>query len=308
MVAPATRERVLAAVDELGFVPNRHARRLAGGRTEAVGVVVPDIANPYFATMLQSVQAEASQRDLEVLLADTGGAPATEARVLASLSRRVDGIVACTPVTDLTTATVPVVQVNRQSRTVPSVVVDQDAIVAAGIDHLVALGHRHLLHLHGPVRYWSARRRAKAVDRIARQRRHEVRIETIGPVPGTFEAGRGIVDAVVASGATGVLAFNDVQAAGLVVGAHRVGLAVPGDLSIVGSDGLELASMTEPTLTTVVAPHDTVGRRALARLVTDDAPMRTVVAPDLVVAGSTGPPRAASTPNRLSRRLQADAG
>ncbi|HET8929488.1 MAG TPA: LacI family DNA-binding transcriptional regulator [Acidimicrobiales bacterium] len=308
MVAPETRDRVLAAVEALGFVPNRHARHLAGGSAEAVGVIVPDIANPYFATMLQSIQAEATGRDLEVLIADSGGDPATEQRMLETLSRRVDGIVVCTPVSDLAGATVPVVQVNRQSRQVPSVVVDQATIVTLAVDHLTALGHRHLAYLHGPLRYWSSRRRTRAVQRIARERRGELRIEVVHPVAGTFEGGRGVLETVLATGATGVLAFNDVQAAGLVVGAHAAGLRVPGDLSIVGSDGLDLATMIEPTLTTVVAPRDAIGRTALARLVTDDGPTRTVLQPALTYRGSSGRPGRAAPANHSPRRLRADAG
>lgn len=308
MVAPATRDRVLAAVEALGFVPNRHARRLAGGSAEAVGVIVPDIANPYFATMLQSIQAEATGRDLEVLIADSGGDPATEHRMLETLSRRVDGIVVCTPVSDLAGATVPVVQVNRQSRQVPSVVVDQAAIVALAVDHLSALGHRHLAYLHGPLRYWSSRRRTRAVKHIGRERRGELRIEVVRPVAGTFDGGRGVLEAVLATGATGVLAFNDIQAAGLVVGAHAAGLHVPGDLSIVGSDGLDLATMIEPTLTTVVAPRDAIGRTALARLVADDGPTRTVLQPELMTRGSSGHPARTAPVIHSPRRLRADAG
>lgn len=308
MVAPATRRRVLEAVDALGFVPNRHARRLAGGRAEAVGVIVPDIANPYFATVLQSIQAEATDRELEVLIADSAGDPATEARMLATLSRRVDGIVVCTPVSDLSGAGVPVVQVNRQSRDVPSVVVDQATIVALAVDHLVGLGHRRVAFLHGPMRYWSSRRRKKAAERIGRERRGEVDLEFVHPVAGTFDGGRSVVADVLATGATGVLAFNDVQAAGLIVGAHEAGLDVPGDLSIVGSDGLDLASMTEPTLTTIVAPRETIGRTALARLVAESGSAQTVLQPELAPGASTGQRGPLTPRTNDTRSLRADAG
>jgi DNA-binding LacI/PurR family transcriptional regulator len=308
MVAPATRRRVLDAVDALGFVPNRHARRLAGGRTGAVGVIVPDIANPYFATVLQAIQAEATGRELEVLIADSGGDPTTEQRMLETLGRRVDGIVACTPVSDLAAATVPVVQVNRQSRDVPSVVIDQATIVELAVDHLVGLGHRRIAFLHGPMRYWSSRRRKRAAERIGRERRGEVDLELVHPVAGTFDGGRSVLADVLATGATGVLAFNDVQAAGLIVGALEAGLDVPGDLSIVGSDGLDLASMTEPTLTTVVAPRETIGRTALARLVAESGSARTVLQPDLTPGGSTGQRRPITPRTHETRRLRADTG
>ncbi len=310
LVAAATRERVLAAVDELGFVPNRHAQRLAGGGAEAVGVVVPDVANPYFATLLRAVQAEAADRDLEVLLADSNGDPATEARILRALSHRVDGLVVATPVSDLSEAEVPVVQVNRQSRGIPSVVVDQRAIVALALGHLTDLGHRHVAMVTGPSRYWSARQRARALKARAGDRvgagPHGLEVTTVQARAGTFEAGRDAIDAVLTTGATAAVTFNDVQAAGLLVGAHEAGVEVPGDLSVVGSDGLELAAMTMPTLTTVAAPHDAIGRRALARLMDDAGPSQTVLEPHLSIGGSTGRPRRISTSTHEFRRPHAD--
>lgn len=306
MVSQTTRKRVLAAVDVLGFVPNRDARRLAGGRSQAIGVVVPDIANPYFASILQSIQAEATTLDLDVLIADSGGDPTVEARMLATLSRRVDGIVVCTPVTDLSAAAASVVQVNRQSRDVPSVVVDQSAIVVTAVDHLIQLGHHHIAVLRGPSHYWSTRQRTRAAQRLARDRR--VVVELVHPVAGTFEAGRTMLDKVLAAGVTAVVAFNDVQAAGLLVAAHESGLDVPTDLSIVGSDGLDLIRMTEPTLTSVVSPRATIGRRALHRLVAGAGPRRIVLEPELSVGRSTGPPRASAVRSDEVRSFHVDAG
>ncbi len=306
MVAPATREAVAAAVDALGFVPNPSAQRLAGGRAEAVGVVVPDITNPYFATVLQAIQTAASGEHLAVLIADSGADPQRESHILETLSRWVDGLVVCTPVTDLSAATVPIVQVNRQAQGVPSVVVDQAEIVRLALEHLVELGHRRVAYLHGPLRYWSTRRRTHALQRLGCERRGDVDIATVHPVPGTFAGGQAVLDAVRATGATGVLAFNDVQAAGLLDTARTAGLDVPGDLSIVGSDGLDLAAMTSPALTTVTAPLHQIGSAAFARLVADE-PMRQriMLAPTLTVGKTTGP--APVSPGR-TRSLHAQAG
>ena len=159
MVAPATRQAVLDAVEAVGFVPNRSARQLVSGRAGAVGVIVPDITNPYFSTILQAIQAGARGHDLGVLIADTGADADVERQALARLGRQVDGLVVLTPVTDLSSATVPTVQVNRQSRLAPSVVVDQAAVVTIAVDHLANLGHRHLAVVRGPASYWSTTRR-----------------------------------------------------------------------------------------------------------------------------------------------------
>lgn len=273
MVAPATRAAVLDAVQAVGFIPNRSARQLVSGRAGAIGVVVPDITNPYFATILQAIQTAAGGHDgaatatgdeLSVLIADTGADAAAEARVLATLGRQVDGLVVLTPVTDLAAAPVPVVQVNRRSRRASSVVVDQAAIVEVALAHVVELGHRHIAVLTGPAGYWSTQQRARALTRA--DRAPELRIDPIGPVPGTFDGGHAALRAVHATRATAVLAFNDVQAAGLLVAAADLGIAVPDELSVVGSDGLQLAAMTGPPLTTVAAPLGEIGQHALARL------------------------------------------
>ncbi len=295
MVAPATLAEVLAAVEAVGFVPNRAARHLVSGRAGAIGVVVPDISNPYFAAILKAIQVDARADDLGVLIADTGGDPDEERRALAGLDGQVDGLVVLTPVTDLATSRLPMVQVNRQSRVAPSVVVDQAAVVALAIEHLVAQGHRHLAVVGGPVGYWSAGRRVQTLRRLLADPRHAaLRVDEIGPAPATFAAGGTLLDAVRRAGATGVVAFNDVQAAGLLVAAHDAEVAVPGDLSVVGSDGLELASMTAPALTTVAAPLPEIGRAALARLADllagRRAAYRTVLEPHLVGGASTAPP------------------
>ncbi len=295
MVAPATRTQVLAAVEAVGFVPNRSARHLVSGRTGAIGVLVPDITNPYFGAILQAVQAEARGRDLAVLVADTGAEAAEEQRALATLGRQVDGLVALTPITDLSAAPVPVVQVNRQSRRAPSVVVDQAAIIQLAVDHLRSLGHRHLAVLRGPAAYWSTGRRDRALARLAGPTDgSEERFDVVGPVPGTFAGGRAVVDAILATGATSVVAFNDVQAAGLLVAAQAAGRRVPEQLSVVGSDGLDLAAMTAPPLTTVAAPLEAIGRAAAERLgdllAGRACAHRTVLQPELVPGASTAPP------------------
>lgn len=295
MVAAATRTLVLEAVAAVGFVPNRSARQLVSGRTDAIGVIVPDITNPYFAAIVQAIQGDARNDDLAVLIADTGADPDEERRALATLSRQVDGLVAITPVTDLATATTPVVQVNRRSRGVVSVVVDQQAIVVTAVDHLAALGHTEIAVVRGPAAYWSASRRDLAVGRLSSSASHRaLRIGLLPPAAATFDGGRDAFARLDGSGATAVVAFNDLQAAGLLVAAHEAGRPVPASLSVVGSDGLALATMTSPPLTTVAAPLDELGRTArqrLADLLTGEpGPMVTTLQPRLVVRATTAAP------------------
>ncbi len=292
MVAAGTLSMVLEVVAEVGFVPNRSARQLVSGRTDAIGVVVPDISNPYFAAIVQAIQSDARGDGLAVLIADTGADPAEERRALSTLSRQVDGIVVVTPVTDLAAATCPVVEVNRQRRNVVSVVVDQEAIVVTAIDHLVALGHTRIVVVRGPAAYWSAKQRDRAVRRLAVS--ESVHLESLPPAPATFDGGRDAYVAVARSGASAVVAFNDVQAAGLLVAADHAGRSVPESLSIVGSDGLALAAMTSPALTTLAAPLDEMGSAARQRLADVLAelpgPAVTTLRPQLIIRATTAAP------------------
>ncbi len=295
MVAPATRDAVLAAVEALGFEPNQPARQLARGRTDAIGVVVPDITNPYFAAIVRAVQRSAQDLDLAVLIADTNGDAADEARALATLARQVDGIVAVTPTVEPDAGRVPVVQVNRRSRRTPSVVVDQHAVIDLALDHLIALGHRRIAVVRGPTSYWSAAQRDRAAERrAARAGRPTIRLAQIGPVPPTF-AGGVAAFAEATHRSTAIVAFNDLQAAGLLGAAHDAGMEVPGACSLVGSDGLDIAAMTAPGLTTVAAPLDELGHVAVeqlgGRLRGDTVRAVTTLSPTLVERASTAPPR-----------------
>lgn len=306
MVAADTRTLVLDAVAADGFVPNRSARQLVCGRTGAIGIIVPDITNPYFAAIVQAIQADARTDDLAVLIADTGADPDEERRALAALSRQVDGVVAITPITDLAAAATPVVQVNRRSRGTASVVVDQHAIAATAIEHLAGLGHTRIAVVRGPAAYWSAGRRDRAVERLAASDAfREVAVDLLPPEAATFAGGRAAFDAVVQSGATAVVAFNDLQAAGLLVAATDAGRSVPASLSIVGSDGLALTTMTSPPLTTVAAPLDELGRTARRRLgdllAGGARPRLTTLQPRLVTRATTAAPTA---PPRRTRHHQ----
>ena len=281
-VAAPTLARVRAAVERLGYVPNQAARRLAGGRTAAVAVLVPDVANPFFALLVQRIQARLRAADMLVLLADTAQRPGTELDAVRSLARNVDGVVVCSPVAPVSrlveaAAGRQLVMVNRQAPGIASVCVDQAAVIDLALAHLRERGHRDIAVLRGPRGYWSSRQRdAAAGDGVV----------GIEGAPPTFEGGRDAARRIVDEGVTAVAAFNDVQAVGVLAGAADLGLTVPGELAVVGSDGIPLASMSTPALTTVAAPVDDLAAQAVARVLeggTDDA----TLSPHLVVGGST---------------------
>ena len=222
-VAPETRRRVEAAVRDLGFVPNRAARGLITGRTGNVAVIVPDITNPHFASLVRSVERSARQGDLQVLLVDTGEHPDEEVRAAESLSREVDGFIIVSP-RRLHRAlgvlgSAPAVFVNRPVREHASILLRTAPAVAEALQHLAALGHTRLAYLGGPSGSWAAGERRTAVRRTSRTGGMEV-VELTVAEP-TFEATAVVVPELVESGVSAVLAFNDQMALGVVAGLHQ---------------------------------------------------------------------------------------
>ena len=267
LIGEPTRTAVHAAIHKLGYTPNRAARQLAGGRIGAIGVLVPDITNPFFAHVVRSVQQGCRRNGLTMLLADTDQREADELSEARALAGSVDGFVACSPVAATqqwlqVVGTAPLVFVNRRANGVASVALDQQAIIELGVTHLRAAGHRSIAVVRGPHSYWSSRERDRVVRRLPG-------LVTYGPVRPDFEAGIALATDLMRSSVTGVLAFNDVQALGIVAGYRAAGRSVPRDLSVVGSDDIADAAMSDPPLTTVAAPVQQLGDAAfdlLARL------------------------------------------
>jgi LacI family transcriptional regulator len=187
LIGEPTRTAVHAAIHKLGYTPNRAARQLAGGRIGAIGVLVPDITNPFFAHVVRSVQQGCRRNGLTMLLADTDQREADELSEARALAGSVDGFVVCSPVAATqqwlqVVGTAPLVFVNRRANGVASVALDQQAIIELGVTHLRAAGHRSIAVVRGPHSYWSSRERDRVVRRLPG-------LVTYGPARPDFEAG-----------------------------------------------------------------------------------------------------------------------
>lgn len=286
-VAPETRRRVEAAIEELGFVPNRAARGLITGRTGNVAVIVPDITNPHFAALVRSVERSARQNDLQVLLVDTGEHADEEVRAAESLSREVDGFIVVSPrrlhraLGSLGSA--PAVFVNRPVAEHTSILLRTAPAVADALRHLAGLGHARVAYLGGPSGSWAAGERRSAVRRSGSRVGIEVLELAVGEP--TFEAAADVVPGIADSGVTAVLAFNDQMALGVVAGLRTLGTTVPDDVSVVGFDDVPMAAMVAPPLTTISLPTSAVGAVAMAML--GEGPARKELFGELVVRHST---------------------
>lgn len=312
-VATATRERVLAVAAELHYEPNRAARGLITGRTGNVGVIVPDLGNPYFHAVLQGAQARARRADYAVFVADGQESATEEWALINAMRKQVDGLVLCssrlpTRKLELLDNRPTVVLLNRRVPDRASVVVDSADGMKQAVRHLAELGHRRCVFVSGPRRSWSNQQRRLGLRAAAAA--HGVEYEIVGPVAPQFQSGVERAQEVLDTGASAVLAYNDLVAVGILSRLAELGVRVPEQLSVVGFDDIPLAAMVMPPLTTVSIPTVQAGQAAvevlLDRLGSPGAALPTArkLPATLIVRSTTGPPPRAD--KRTLRTAQAD--
>jgi DNA-binding LacI/PurR family transcriptional regulator len=259
------------------------------GRTGTLAVIVPDITNPYFASMVRAVERTARESDHLVLLADTSEHPREEVRSARTLARDVDGFVVLSPrrlhrELDALGGT-PAVFVNRPVARHGSVLLRSAPAVGEVLVHLASLGHRAVVFLGGPAGSWAAGERRTAVHTMAKTSGLDVTVVD-APEP-TFDAAFEAVPKLLERPATAVIAFNDQMALGVMAGLSRQGVAVPDAVSVVGFDDVPMAAMVAPPLTTIALPTEEAGTRAVELLRTGGT-TTIELAGTLVLRESTG--------------------
>lgn len=296
---PEIAERVRTAARELEYSPNHLARSFALGQTNAIAFLVPDLANPTFQAVLASLSKAASADGYRVLVADSAESAEDEPVLAAEVRRRCDALVLCAPrMSDdalgaATQSLGPVVLLNRSSAaaTAPTLTVDSRAGFETLARHLHALGHRRLAYVEGPEGAANENRLRGIAD--LQQSAPEV---TLARVPGgaTSQNGLDAAEEVLATGATAVLAFNDLVAIGLMHGLSERGVRVPEDISVTGFDDIPFARFMSPSLTTASVPHESLGSLAWNRmraLIDGAVPDHDVVfQPRLEIRGSSAAP------------------
>jgi LacI family transcriptional regulator/LacI family repressor for deo operon, udp, cdd, tsx, nupC, and nupG len=297
-VAVGTRERVLAAAEEMHYAPHPVARSLARGRTGAIGIVVPDIANAFSAAITKAVQQEARRDGYALFVSGSDEHPQDEELWARAMAPQVDGLLLASPLMSddalrELAELVPVVLANRLVDGIPAVVTDATEATAHAVEHLHALGHRRIVYLAGPTGSYSNEIRLSAYratcDLLG------MKATELGPFQARFSSGVRAADLVLAGDATAVLAYDDEVAVGVVNRLSDRGVRVPADVSVVGFDDTSLAEMVTPRLTTVRLPAAAAGRQAVRMLLHviggRDGNLRTRLAlpAELVVRASSGP-------------------
>lgn len=315
MLTPATVAKVLATAKRLGYVPNQVARALSTGRSGNIGLILPDVANPFFSALMRGAQAAAQKRGYATFLGDTDETAALEDLLLTKLAVQVDGFVLASPRQSEESirkhaARRPLVVINRDLENISRVLVDTAGGFSDAVNLLADFGHQSLVYVGAPRGSWSNQQRSEAVEAAGAAR--GLRIFQIDAVRPSHEAGIACVDAVLATGATAALAVDDVVAQGMIAGLANRGLSVPGDFSIVGCDNV-IATTTYPQLTSVNAHCALAGSRAVDLLLDGlfgpETPGESlIIAGELIVRGTTGAAPARRKPGPKRRPATAESG
>jgi LacI family transcriptional regulator len=284
IVARPTRERVHGAIKSLGFVRNESARQLRAGRSRTIGLVVLDVANPFFTDVARGVEDEASMSGLAVILCNTDEQAERESRYLELLEEhRVQGIL-ITPVGEaddrldrLQARGTLVILVDSRSPSGRQCSVAVDDVLGGdmAVSHLLASGHERIAFVGGPagLRQVADRREGavRALQRAGGGLSDLSLIETAGlNVLGGQAAGQEIAGMAARARPTAAFCANDLVALGLLQEMTRAGIRVPDELAIVGYDDIEFAAAAAVPLSSVRQPRQELGRTA-ARLLLEEA-------------------------------------
>ncbi|MCV2490057.1 LacI family transcriptional regulator [Geodermatophilus sp. YIM 151500] len=284
VVSAATRERVLAAITELGFVRNESARHLRAGRSRTIGLVVLDIANPFFTDVARGVEEVANAEGLAVILCNSDDQVGKESAHLDVLAeQRVQGVL-ITPTAEVSPALdalrrrgVPVVLLDRRAPAADQCSVAVDDVLGGRLAaaHLVERGHRRIAFIGGSSGLPQIQERHEGVDRAVLDAfGTDDALTVLSPPALTVAGGRDSALQIVGLPAderpTAAICANDLLALGVLQEMVRHGVRVPDDFAIVGYDDIDFAAAAAVPLTSVRKPRQELGRRA-AELLLDEA-------------------------------------
>ena len=317
-VNPDIARRVWQVIDELDYFPNTQARALVSGRSKILGLIVSEITNPFFPELIQGFEDIAVANGYEILVSSTNHEPRRMSHCIRRmLERKVDGVAVMTfgieePLLDqLASRNVPLVfiDVGPNRPGISLLKVDYHHGILQGVQHLVALGHRNIAFISGPLTLHSAQSRRSAFSTSLEECGIAPRPEWIIEGDHTMEGGIASMERLLsAKMPTAVMCSNDMTAIGVLHKLYRAGLRVPDDLSVIGFDDIHIAEVTIPPLTTVQMSRFELARAAVTALrahvePSDKAePRRDYnIQTELIVRESTSFPRSASTHRMKSR-------
>jgi LacI family transcriptional regulator len=276
-ISPATRQHVLEVIEQLGYRPSSIARGLATQRTGTLGLVVPDIANPFFSEVARGAEDRASAGGYNIFVCNTDESPQHELAILEALEeKRVDGLVLCSsrlPDESLCAALEhhpAAVLVNRRPASASAgVILLADELGArVATEHLLQAGHRAVGLLTGPLTSYSGQQRAKGYRAALTAAGLACNPAWVRPCSSQVEGGREAVLTLLAEcpEVTALFCYNDLVAVGALLACAEVGRRVPEDLAVAGFDDIPMAALVTPALTTCRVPRHELGEQAMQLL------------------------------------------
>jgi DNA-binding LacI/PurR family transcriptional regulator len=301
-----TSERVRDAIQQLGYRPYSVARSLRTGQTHTLALIVTDINNPSFSTMAIAAEDIAHSFGYNLVLYNTHDDPEREASYVQSVSERwMDGVIfvatgdRMTSLDFLNAANIPTVAIDRipMGYTGPSVTMDNYKVGCMAAEHLLSLGHRSIVHIGGPSRLLLARDRTAGFMDVLKKSGVEPGCCVFPEGNWRCESGHLAMQEILKSHSlpTAVFAANDRMAIGAMAAISEAGLQVPGDISVIGVDDIEVSAYQVPALTTIRQSFPDMASRCVHLLIDilerkEPEQTRIVMEPSFVQRKSTAPP------------------
>lgn len=302
-ISDKTRAKVLQIMERLDYQPSVVASALTGKSTYTIGLLIPDLANPFFAEVARSVEDRGHELGFNLVMCSTDNNPDKEAQYISLLKqKRVDGIIVATGTSneallrDLVKQKIPLALIARDmpALAVDSVLVDDFIGGYLATSHLTSLGHRRIAIIVEDLSLMSSKERLRGYRHALEEERLPYDESLVLVSDFTVEGGKRCTRQLLqmAEPPTAVFACNDLLAIGAVQAARELGLKLPDDLSVVGFDNTILATIIDPPLTTVAQPIQDMGRQVMDLLVQEvkgqkKLKQRIVLLPQLVVRKST---------------------
>jgi LacI family repressor for deo operon, udp, cdd, tsx, nupC, and nupG len=272
-----TKQRVLAAIKELGYQPSRAAQTLRNKKTKLIAVLVPRISNHFFARLIQGMEYEAVKHGYQIMLCNTENDAEKELQYLKMLENyQVDGIVLTAfrnPIEAIQpfTSFGPIILVEEYTKDnlFPTVTINHQKAAYQATKHLIKLGHQQIGMVNGPEESIITRDREKGFRQALETYRIPIQEEWICFGSFGIQQGKGYIQRLLNNDfyPTAVFAGNDELAVGVIQEAKQQGLDVPQDLAVVGFDDQDIATIIEPNLTTIKQPIEQLGEKAMSLLI-----------------------------------------
>lgn len=273
-VGDDTRAKILKIIEEMNYNPNSVARGLVMQKTHTIGLIIPDISNPFFPQIVRAVEDKAQELGYSVILFNTDNHLERERKAVELFkSKQVDGLIVSLSLgnekilKNLKASNYPVVQIDRSvlDHIYPLVSIDNKKSAYQMVEYLIKKGHKKIAHISGDLNTTTARERLSGYKKVLKD--YEIEINEDYIIEGDYTQDSAYKDMQhlleLESPPTAVFAANDLSAAGVYKALFDAGLRIPEDIAVAGHDDINLASLLKPELTTMRQPKYKLGERAV---------------------------------------------